>query len=227
MTPPSKPLQFQVEGAAQVTALLLLPKNARWLLVLAHGAGAGMTHPFMENLCNELSAAAIATLRYQFPYMEQHRRAPDPPTVLTATVAAAVNAAKKAASDLPRLAGGKSMGGRMTSQAAAQHPLDGVRGLVFYGFPLHPPNRPATKRADHLAKVTIPMLFLQGTRDTFADLKLLRPVCAKLRELATVHISESADHSFHVLKSSKRSDADALRELAETTASWAENLIRF
>jgi uncharacterized protein len=222
--PLSELLQFQVAGAAEVSALLLRPKNPRWLLVLAHGAGAGMTHPFMENLCNELSAAGVATFRYQFPYMEQHRRAPDPPSILAATVAAAVHAAKEAARGLPLLAGGKSMGGRMTSQAAAQHPLDGVQGLVFFGFPLHPPDRPGTKRADHLAKVTIPMLFLQGTRDTFADLNLLRPICRKLGERATLHIIESADHSFHVLKSCKRSDADILRELAETTASWAETM---
>ena len=222
--PLSELLQFQVEGAAEVSALLLRPINPRWLLVLAHGAGAGMTHPFMENLCNELSAAGVATFRYQFPYMEQHRRAPDPPSILAATVAAAVHAAKEAAPGLPLLAGGKSMGGRMTSQAAAQHPLDGVQGLVFFGFPLHPPDRPGTKRADHLAKVTIPMLFLQGTRDTFADLNLLRPICRKLGERATLHIIESADHSFRVLKSSKRTDADILRELAETTASWAETM---
>src|ERR1700747_134792 len=218
--PPSEPLRFQVEGAAEVSALLVRPKNARWLLALAHGAGAGMTHPFMENLSDELSAVAIARSRYQFPYMEQRRHVPDAPAVLTATVVAAVQAAKKAAPDLPILAGGKSMGGRMTSQAA-QHPLDGVQGLIFFGFPLHPPNRPGTKRADHLAQVTVPMLFLQGTRDTFADLKLLRPICAKLGERATLHVIESADHSFHVLKSSKRTDADVLRELAETTASWA------
>ena len=222
--PLSELLQFQVEGAAEVSALLLRPKNPCWLLVLAHGAGAGMTHPFMENLSNELSAAGFATFRYQFPYMEQHRRAPDPPSILAATVAAAVHAAKEAAPGLPLLAGGKSMGGRMTSQAAAQYPLDGVKGLVFFGFPLHPPDRPGTKRAEHLAKVTIPMLFLQGTRDTFADLNLLRPICAKLGERATLHIIESADHSFHVLKSSKRTDADILRELAETTASWAETM---
>jgi predicted alpha/beta-hydrolase family hydrolase len=220
--PASELLRFHVEGAAEVSALLVRPKNARWLLVLAHGAGAGMTHPFMENLSDELSAVAIATLRYQFPYMEQRRHVPDAPAVLTATVVAAVQAAKKAAPDLPILAGGKSMGGRMTSQAA-QHPLAGVQGLIFFGFPLHPPNRPGTKRADHLAKVTVPMLFLQGTRDTFADFKLLRPICAKLGERATLHVIESADHSFHVLKSSKRTDADVLRELAETTASWAES----
>jgi len=221
MSPPEQ-LQFRVEGATEVSAVLVHPKNARWLLVLAHGAGAGMTHPFMENLTNELSAVAIATFRYQFPYMEQRRRVPDPPAMLTATVAAAVQSAKTAAPDLPLLAGGKSMGGRMTSQAAAENLLNGVRGLVFFGFPLHPPNRPGTKRAEHLARVTIPMLFLQGTRDTFAELKLLRPICAKLNERATLYIIESADHSFHVLKSSKRTDADVLRELAETAASWAE-----
>ena len=221
MTAPEQ-LQFRVEGATNVSALLVRPKNARWLLALAHGAGAGMNHPFMENLTNELSAVAIATFRYQFPYMEQHRRVPDPPAMLTATVAAAVQTAKTVAPELPLLAGGKSMGGRMTSQAAAQNLLSGVRGLVFFGFPLHPPNRPGTKRADHLAKVAIPMLFLQGTRDTFADMKLLRPICAKLSDRATLHIIESADHSFHVLRSSKRTDADVLRELAETTALWAE-----
>src|SRR5713101_7348553 len=141
-----------------------------------------------------------------------------------ATVVAAVRAAAEAAPGLPLLAGGKSMGGRMTSQAAAEHPLDGVRGLVFCGFPLHPPGRPGTKRADHLAKVTAPMLFLQGTRDTFADLALLRPVCAKLGSRARLHIIETADHSFHVLKNSARTDAEALRELAETVASWADRI---
>jgi hypothetical protein len=223
MTTPEQ-LQFHVEGASEVSALLVRPKNARWFLALAHGAGAGMTHPFMENLTNELSAVAIATFRYQFPYMERRRRVPDPPAILTATVTAAVQTAKKAAPDLPLLAGGKSMGGRMTSQGAAQNLLDGVRGLVFFGFPLHPPNRPGIKRADHLPRVAIPMLFLQGTRDAFADMKLLRPICAKLSDRATLHIIESADHSFRVLKSSKRSDADVLRELAEATASWAETI---
>ena len=225
MTTPEQ-LQFHVAGATEVSALLIRPKNARWLLALAHGAGAGMTHPFLENLTNELSSVAIATFRYQFPYMEQRRRVPDPPAILTATVAAAVQTAKKAAPDLPLLAGGKSMGGRMTSQGAAQNLLDGVRGLVFFGFPLHPPNRPGIKRADHLSRVSIPMLFLQGTRDTFAEMKLLRPICAKLSDRATLHIIESADHSFHVLKSAKRTDADVLRELAEATASWAETMAK-
>jgi uncharacterized protein len=220
----ARELRFTVESASEVSALLVGPAKPRWLLVLAHGAGAGMRHPFLGALAHELSAVGIATFRYQFPYMEQRRRAPDRPPVLTATVAAAVHAAQQAAPGLPLLAGGKSMGGRMTSTAASQQPLDQVRGLVFFGFPLHPPNQPGTKRADHLTKVTVPMLFLQGTRDTFADLALLRPVCAKLSPQPTLHIIESADHSFHMLKSSGKSDAEILRELAQTTATWASSL---
>ena len=220
----ARELRFEVEGAGEVSALLVRPANPRWLLVLAHGAGEGMTHPFLEALVGELSAAKIATFRYQFPYMEQRRRAPDRPPVLTAAVTAAVHAAQKAAPGLSLLAGGKSMGGRMTSTAASQHPLDQVRGLVFFGFPLHPPGQPSIKRADHLAKVSVPMLFLQGTRDTFAGLDLLRPVCAKLRSLATLHVIESADHSFHVLKSSGKTDAEVLHELAQTTATWGRSL---
>jgi len=220
---PTKQLQFAV-NADEVSALLSTPKNPRWLLVLAHGAGAGMTHPFLQNLSDQLNSAGIATLRYQFPYMEQRRGAPDKPAVLTATVAAAVQAAKKAAPGLPLLGGGKSMGGRMTSQAASQELLEDVRGLVFFGFPLHPPGNPGTKRADHLAKVPIPMLFLQGTRDTFANLELLRPVCATLGTRATVHIIDSADHSFHVLKSSGTTDSAVLDQLAQTTAGWADKL---
>jgi len=218
-------LRFGVEGGAgELSALLLRPAKARWILALAHGAGAGMSHPFMAKLAEELSGVGVATLRYQFPYMEERRRVPDAPAVLTATVVAAVRTAANAAPGLPLLAGGKSMGGRMTSQAAAEHPLDGVRGLVFFGFPMHPPGSPGTKRADHLAKVTAPMLFLQGTRDTFADLALLRPVCAKLGSRARLHIIETADHSFHVLKNSARTDAEVLRELAETVASWADRI---
>jgi predicted alpha/beta-hydrolase family hydrolase len=220
----ARELRFEVEGAGEVSALLVRPANPRWLLVLAHGAGAGMTHPFLEALVGELSATGIATFRYQFPYMEQRRRAPDRPPVLTAAVTAAVHAAQKAAPGLSLLAGGKSMGGRMTSTAASQHPLDQVRGLVFFGFPLHPPGQPSIKRADHLAKVSVPMLFLQGTRDTFAGLDLLRPVCAKLGSLATLHVIESADHSFHVLKSSGKTDAEVLHELAQTTAAWGRSL---
>ena len=216
----AKRLQFAVEGAGEVSALLLLPAEARVMLALAHGAGAGMTHPFLALLAAELAAVGVATLRYQFPYMEQRRRVPDSPAVLTATVRAAVRTAAEAAPRLPLIAGGKSMGGRMSSQAAAQQPLDTVRGLVFFGFPLHPPNKPGTKRAEHLKQVTIPMLFLQGTRDTLADLTLLKPICEGLGSRATLHIIDTADHSFHLLKKSGKADADALRELAQTTASW-------
>jgi predicted alpha/beta-hydrolase family hydrolase len=217
-------LRFAVEGAGEVSAILMRPADARWLLVLAHGAGAGMTHPFLERLARELASVGVATFRYQFPYMEQRRRVPDSPSVATATVAGAVRAAAKAGAGLALLAGGKSFGGRMSSQAASQQLLEGARGLVFFGFPLHPPNKPGTERAEHLAKVQIPMLFLQGTRDTLADLKLLRPICRDLGPLATLHIIEAADHSFHVLKNSGKTDGEVLRELAQTTASWAENL---
>ena len=221
-------LKVAVPNVDEVSALWFRPANARWLLVLAHGAGAGMRHPFLGKLAAELAAVDVATFRYQFPYMERHRRAPDSPPVLTSTVRAAAHAAAETAPDLPILAGGKSMGGRMTSQAAAEHPpeLEKVRGLVFFGFPLHPPGRPGTKRAEHLPQVRKPMLFLQGTRDQFADLDLLRPVCADLGATATLHVIESADHSFHVLKSSGKSDAEVLRELAQTVRSWAEGLPR-
>ena len=191
------------------------------MLALAHGAGTGMHHAFLETLAYELATAGVATFRYQFPYMEQRRRIPDAPAVLTATVRAGMSAAMEAAPELPLLAGGKSLGGRMTSLGAAEQLLDGIRGLVFFGFPLHPPNRPGTKRADHLAPVSVPMLFLQGTRDPFADLNLLRPICTKLGSRATLHVVETADHSFHVLKSSGKTDAEVLRELAQTVASWA------
>lgn len=217
-------LRFAVGDAGEVSAILLRPANARWLLALAHGAGAGMTHPFLEKLARELAAADVATFRYQFPYMEQRRRVPDSPSVAAATVAGAVHAAAEAAPGLPMFAGGKSFGGRMSSQAASLGLLGGVRGLVFFGFPLHPPNKPGTKRAEHLAKVQIPMLFLQGTRDALADLQLLRPICKDLASLTTLHIIETADHSFHVLKSSGKTDAEVLRELAQTTASWADSL---
>jgi len=217
-------LRFAVEGAGEVSALFLSPAKARWLLVLAHGAGAGMYHAFLENLAAQLAEVGVATLRYQFPYLEARRRVPDRPELLTATVKEAVRAATQAAPKLALLAGGKSMGGRMTSQAAALGLLPEVKGIVFFGFPLHPPNRPDTKRADHLTKVQIPMLFLQGSRDTFADLTLLRPVVAKLGSQATLHLIDGADHSFHMPKSSGRSDTEVIRELAQTTASWMEKI---
>jgi predicted alpha/beta-hydrolase family hydrolase len=183
-----------------------------------------MRHSFMAALAHELSEVRVATVRYQFPYMEAGRGVPDRLKVLTATVAAAARAAREAAPELPLLAGGKSMGGRMSSQAAADGLLDRVRGLVFFGFPLHPPKEPGTKRAEHLFRVPVPMLFLQGTRDALADLKLLRPVSTKLESRATLHVIETADHSFHVLKKSGRNDSEVLRELAECTASWAERI---
>jgi predicted alpha/beta-hydrolase family hydrolase len=214
-------LRMAVEHAGEVSAVLLRPAQAETLLVLAHGAGAGMRHPFLETLAQDLAAAHVATLRYQFPYMEHRRRIPDVPSVLTATVRAAVRTATERAPGLPLLAGGKSMGGRMTSMAAAQQPLEHVRGLVFVGFPLHPPARPGTERAEHLARVNVPMLFLQGTRDQFARLDLLRPVCSKLGPSSSLHIVEGADHSFHVPKSSGTTDARVMTELAQTVASWA------
>lgn len=216
--------RFSVPSASDVSSILVQPSGARWLLVLGHGAGAGMGHPFMCALSRELAAEKIATFRYQFPYMETRRKAPDRPPTLTATIAAAVKAAHAAVPELPLLAGGKSMGGRMTSTAASENLIPEVRGLVFFGFPLHPPKQPATKRGEHLFKVSQPMLFLQGTRDDLADLKLLTPICKKLGKLATLHIIEGADHSFHVLKSSGKSDAEILRELAHKTAEWAAAL---
>lgn len=219
------------DAAGEVGAILLRPPDARWLLVLAHGAGAGMRHAFMESVARELAAAGVATFRYQFPYTEQGRGRPDPPGVLTATVRAAIAAAVEAAPDVPLLAGGKSLGGRMTSLALSDPPRAGtpdvrlrVRGLVFCGFPLHAPGRPETKRAEHLDRVPMPMLFLQGTRDTLADLALLRPLCARLGSRATLHVVETADHSFHVLKRSGTTDAEVLHKLARTVASWADSL---
>ena len=170
----------------EVSGLLLRPKDARLLYVLAHGAGAGMRHPFLESISQRLAEQGIATLRYQFPYMERRSRRPDPPAVAAATVRAAVAEAARIAPDLPLVAGGKSFGGRMTSTAQAEEPLLGVRGLVFLGFPLHPPGRPDDKRAEHLAHVQVPMLFLQGTRDDFAARKLLQPLVKGLGERATL-----------------------------------------
>ena len=211
MTIQAKPLSFPATTAkGTVSALLCCPDDARWLLVFAHGAGAGMRHRFMQDMSACLAAAGIATLRFQFPYMEVGGRRPDARPVLLATVRAAEDAARAAAPELPLLAGGKSMGGRMTSLAAAEAPLPGVRGLVFFGFPLHPAGRPATERAAHLQRVHLPMLFLQGERDKLADLDLLRPSCAGLGARASLHVVPTADHGFRVLRSSGRSDADVL-----------------
>jgi predicted alpha/beta-hydrolase family hydrolase len=209
-----------IPGMGEVSAVSLYPPDAQAQLVLAHGAGAGMRHPFLQSLSEELALAGVATFRYQFPYMEQKRRAPDQRRILVEVVRAAINAARQRAPDVPLFAGGKSMGGRMTSLAASQHLLDSVRGLVFVGFPLHPPNKPGIERAEHLNAVKIPMLFLQGTRDTFARLNLLRPVCEHLGKRATLHLIETADHSFKVLEKAGRTHREIMQELAETTAKW-------
>jgi predicted alpha/beta-hydrolase family hydrolase len=207
-----------------VSALLLRPAGARWLLVFAHGAGAGMRHRFMAAMSAALTEQRIATFRYQFPYMEAGGRRPDSRATLLTTVRSAIAAARAAAPDLPLLAGGKSMGGRMTSLAAAEAPLEGVLGLVFLGFPLHAAGRPSGERGAHLADIGVPMLFLQGERDQLADLALLRPVCAGLGERARLHVVPTADHSFHVLKRSGRTDAEVLVELAATVAAWSARL---
>jgi len=217
------PGRIQVSEGVEVSTLLLRPPRPRALYVLAHGAGAGMRHAFLESMAERFAAQGIGTLRYQFPYMEQRGRRPDPEPVLFATVRAAVAAGREAAGGLPLLAGGKSMGGRMTSRAAAAEPLHRVAGLVFLGFPLHPDGRPGVSRADHLAKVDIPMLFLQGTRDTLADLTLLRPVVERLGERATLRVIDHADHMFHVLKRSGRTDDQVQDELAAATAEWQES----
>src|SRR5690348_5505602 len=208
-----------------VSGLLLRPEDARLIYLLAHGAGAGMRHPFLEAIAQRLAERDIATLRYQFPYMERRSRRPDTPAVAAATVRTAVVEAARLAPGLPLVAGGKSFGGRMTSTAQAEQPLPGVRGLVFLGFPLHAPGRPSDKRAEHLAQVRIPMLFLQGDRDEFADLKLLRPVVKQLGERAALHLVEGGDHSFHVLKRSGRTDAEVMAELVETIVAWTAGIV--
>lgn len=219
-------LKFPVsEKAGGVSALLLRPDNARSLLVLAHGAGAGMQHRFMAVISQKLAGHGVATLRYQFAYMEKGIKRPDSEATLTETVRAAVAAAKKHAGDLPLFAGGKSMGGRMTSLAAAKAPLEGVSGLVFLGFPLHAAGKPAADRGAHLADVIVPMLFLQGSRDALADLKLLKPLCDRLGKRAELFVVEGGDHSFHMLKSSGRTDDEALDEVARNAETWVSRVV--
>jgi hypothetical protein len=217
-------LKLDLGELGPVSALLERPPDAWLLYVLAHGAGAGMRHSFLESISGALASRGVATLRYQFPYMEAGSRRPDPPTVAEATVRAAVSTAAEAAPDLPLIAGGKSFGGRMTSGAAATS-LPGVRGLAFLGFPLHPPGRPGTRRADHLVRVDLPMLFLQGTRDQFAQSDLITGVCQRLGSRATLHPIEGADHSFGVLKSSGRTPASVLDELADTLVQWVRSRV--
>jgi len=206
----------------RVSGLLQAPAKARACCVLAHGAGAGMTHPFMADMANGLAERGIATLRYQFPYMEQGSKRPDAPKFAQATVRAAVSAASHLVPKLALFAGGKSFGGRMTSQAQAESPLPGVRGLVFLGFPLHPPGRPSDERGKHLYEVQIPMLFLQGTRDDFANLPLLEALCEQIRARARLKLFQDADHSFHVPARTGRRDSDVQVELLDALADWME-----
>lgn len=207
-----------------VSGLLLVPAAARACYVLAHGAGAGMDHPSMRVVAAGLADLGVATLRYQFPYMERGSRRPDPPPLCHATVRAAVAAAAQLAPGLPLVAGGRSFGGRMTSQAQAIEPLAGVRGLAFLGFPLHPAGEPSEQRAEHLSKVSIPMLFLQGTRDALAERSLLEAVAARLGRRATLSFIEQADHSFHVPASSGRKDAEVRAEALRRLAAWIDAL---
>ncbi len=219
-----KPLAIAVDEGIRVSGIMTTPPRARACYVLAHGAGAGMTHPFMAAVAEGLAARGIATLRYQFPYMERGSKRPDAPALAHATVRAAVNAAARLDPKLPLIAGGKSFGGRMTSQTQAETPLP-CQGLAFLGFPLHPAARPSHDRAEHLFKIKIPMLFLQGTRDTLADLGELRPVCKKLGKRATLKLFENADHSFHVPARSGRKDAEVLDDVLDTLAAWIGEVI--
>lgn len=219
----SKPLTFPV-GDGAVSALLDALKDARAGYVLAHGAGAGMAHPFLAKVAAGLAERGIATFRYQFPYMEKKSRRPDSPKVAQAAVRAAVDEAGRRLDGLPLFAGGKSFGGRMTSQAESDEPL-GVAGLAFLGFPLHAPGKPSNDRAAHLDGVKVPMLFLQGTRDDFADLALLKPLVKRLGRRATLHLFEDADHSFHVRKASGRNDAEIMEELLDTLVAWMDKVL--
>ena len=207
----------------EVSALLLRPARASHLLVLGHGASSNMRTALLESIAGRLAEAEVATLRYNFPYSE-HGRGRDTAAVCTDTVRSAVAAARHAAPDLPLLAGGHSFGGRMTSTAASERPLDGVDGLVFFSFPLHPAGQPGTRRAEHLDQVDVPMLFLSGTRDALAELNLLRPVCEKLGARATLHLLDTADHGFRVLKRSRQSEEDVFVEMTRVVAEWSGKL---
>ena len=211
-------------GDHAVSGLLQAHADPHAALVLAHGAGAGMTHPFLQAVADGLAARGIATLRYQFPYMERGSKRPDAPALAQATVRAAVAEAAHRLPDTPLFAGGKSFGGRMTSQAQADTPLPGVRGLVFLGFPLHPAGKPSADRAAHLDRIKVPMLLLQGSRDALATLDLLRPVVDRLGDRATLAVFEHADHGFHVPAKTGRKDAEVLQDLLDTTAAWIEGL---
>jgi uncharacterized protein len=213
-------VSIAVSDTQRVSGLMQVPPDAHACYIMAHGAGAGMKHPFMAEVADGLAERGIATLRYQFVYMEEGGKRPDPPKLAHAVVRAAVAEAARQLPALPLFAGGKSFGGRMTSQAQAASPLPGVRGLVFLGFPLHPAGEPSTDRAKHLFDTDIPMLFLQGTRDKLAELQLLQPLCDGLGDRATLKLIEGADHSFHVLARSGRKDPEVRVEMLDTMATW-------
>ena len=223
-SPPTQSVSITLPDTQRVSGLLQVPRKARACYVLAHGAGAGMTHPFMTAIADALAARGIATLRFQFPYMERGSKRPDAPKLAHAAVRAAGAEAARRHPKLRLFAGGKSFGGRMTSQAQAAEPLPGVRGLVFFGFPLHPAGKPSNDRASHLFEVAVPMLFLQGTRDKLADLKLLKPLVRKLGARATLKLLPDADHSFHVPVRSGRKDADVRTDMIEAMANWIETV---
>ncbi|MGE0004403.1 MAG: alpha/beta family hydrolase [Parvibaculaceae bacterium] len=217
-----EPVTIEIAGHGHVSGLLQKPSGAKALYVLAHGAGAGMTHPSMAAIAAGLALRGIAVLRYQFLYMEKKQKRPDPPKLAQAAVRAAVAEARRLVPGLPLFAGGRSFGGRMTSGAQAVEPLPGVKGLVFLGFPLHPAGRPGRERADHLADVHIPMLFLSGTRDALAELGHLEPVVRSLGGRATLKLFDQADHSFHVPARSGRTDAEMLEDILDAFSRWVE-----
>jgi uncharacterized protein len=224
MPPDAEPITIDT-GDTPVSGLLVAPARARACYVFAHGAGAGMTHAFMAAVAAELADRGIASLRYQFPYMEKRSKRPDPPKVAHAAVRAAVAQARRRLPKLPLIAGGKSFGGRMTSQAQAAAPLPGVAGLAFLGFPLHPAGKPSQDRAQHLADVQVPMLFLQGTRDALAALDQLEPVCKLLGRRATLALFAEADHSFHVPARTGRKDPQVRAEMLDAMAAWIDRVI--
>ena len=216
----AEPVTIAVDGASSVSGLWLSPPDPSACLVLAHGAGAGMTHRSMTATAEGLAARGVATLRYQFPYMEKGGKRVDAPPVAHAAVRAAAREAARLAGSTPMFAGGRSFGGRMTSQAQAIAPLDGVRGLVFFAFPLHPAGKPSNERAAHLSDVRVPMLFLQGTKDTLADLDLLRPTVSALGPRVMLWLAEEADHSFHAPAKTGKKDADILAAMLDEAAAW-------
>lgn len=220
----AQPVKIAIDGDSAVSALFQHPKDPRACYVVAHGAGAGMTHPFMATVANGLAERGVATLRYQFPYMERGSKRPDSPTVAHAAVRAAATQAAHLVQGLPLIAGGKSFGGRMTSQAQAASPLPGVHGLVFIGFPLHAPGKPSDERGAHLRDVQVPMLFLQGTRDDFASLGLLRALVQRLGARAALELFPDADHSFHVPAKTGRKDADVMAQMLDSAVKWMKAL---